>query len=87
MTVKLTYQDIANAFAAAKRIRSMRPESKSEEELLPFQFGDGENDEKGVRGMKIELKNVWFKYPTRDVMVLKGLDMTVSIKRCFRVQS
>jgi ABC-type bacteriocin/lantibiotic exporter with double-glycine peptidase domain len=28
--------------------------------------------------MKIELKNVVFKYPTRDVPVLNGLNMTVS---------
>lgn len=31
-----------------------------------------------TRGVKIELRDVWFKYPTRDVPVLNGLSMTVS---------
>lgn len=33
------------------------------------------------RGVRIELRDVWFKYPTRDVPVLNGLNMTVSFHR------
>jgi ATP-binding cassette subfamily B (MDR/TAP) protein 1 len=29
--------------------------------------------------VKVELKNIWFKYPTRDVPVLQGLNMTVGV--------
>lgn len=29
-------------------------------------------------GAKIELKDVWFKYPTRDVPIFTGLNITVS---------
>jgi len=35
--------------------------------------------EEGDRGVRIELRDVWFKYPTRDVPVLNGLNITVSI--------
>jgi ATP-binding cassette subfamily B (MDR/TAP) protein 1 len=39
---------------------------------------DGEivND-KEMKGVKIELQDVWFRYPTRDIPVLCGVDMTV----------
>ena len=37
-----------------------------------------DEDEKGMKGPKVELRNVWFKYPTRDVSVLRGFNMTVS---------
>lgn len=50
-----------------------------EETTLPYELDDGEENEKQVRGAKIELRNVWFKYPTRDVMVLNGLNMIVSL--------
>jgi ATP-binding cassette, subfamily B (MDR/TAP), member 1 len=75
---------MAQATSAAKRIRAMRPEhdrnantlslEESSQWTLPELFFE---DEKAIRGPKIELKNVWFKYPTRDVPVLRGLNMTV----------
>lgn len=69
--------DIAQAFAAATRIEKMRPTEKAGSVETPFKL-DNEDDEKGVQGVKIELKDVWFQYPTRDVPVLRGLNMTVS---------
>jgi ABC-type multidrug transport system fused ATPase/permease subunit len=42
-----------------------------------FDLSEPENREKGPQGVKIEFKNVFFKYPTRDVPVLSGLNMTV----------
>lgn len=38
-----------------------------------------QGNEKGSQGIKIELRNVWFKYPTRDAPVLKGVNITVSL--------
>lgn len=70
-------KDIAQASAAANRIRGMRPRNNAECELTPLDFTEQDEDEKGARGVKIELKNVWFQYPTRDVPVLTGLTMTV----------
>ncbi|KAB8303395.1 hypothetical protein EYC80_004824 [Monilinia laxa] len=69
--------NVAQAFAAANRIRSMRPEAKKEPESVLYDFADADDGEKGSRGIKIELKKVSFKYPTRDVPVLNGLDMTI----------
>lgn len=70
---------MAQAFAAANRIRSMRPRKAAVSGASPFSLGDLGEHEKRPQGVKIELKNVWFKYPTRDVMVLNGLNMTVSL--------
>ncbi|RAL66178.1 hypothetical protein DID88_005850 [Monilinia fructigena] len=69
--------NVAQAFAAANRIRGMRPEAKKEPESVIYDFADAGDGEKGSRGIKIEFKKVSFKYPTRDVPVLNGLDMTV----------
>jgi ABC-type multidrug transport system fused ATPase/permease subunit len=74
----ITLADIAQASAAANRIRAMRPKGDSEREMTSLDFSDQDEDEKGARGVKIELKNIWFQYPTRDVPVLTGLTMTVS---------
>lgn len=56
----------------------MRPVEKFEAKgkKLDFRASD---DEKDIRGVKIELRDVWFRYPSRDVPVLTGLDMTVGI--------
>lgn len=72
------FKDVAQAFAAANRIQDMRPRDEvgSGETSLDLSSSDGE--EKGLRGVKIELQNVHFKYPTRNVPVLNGLNMTVS---------
>ncbi|ESZ94373.1 hypothetical protein SBOR_5237 [Sclerotinia borealis F-4128] len=69
--------NIAQAFAAANRIRGMRPEGEKEHESVLYDFADADDGEKSSRGVKIELRNVSFKYPTRDVPVLHGLDMTI----------
>jgi ABC-type multidrug transport system fused ATPase/permease subunit len=61
----------AQATAAANRILQMREtrtrEGREESENIPESEG----------GMKIELENVHFKYPTRDVPVFKGLNLTI----------
>ncbi|KAI9647284.1 hypothetical protein NHQ30_003667 [Ciborinia camelliae] len=69
--------NVAQAFAAANRIRDMRPEGKEEHESILYDFVDEDDGEKSARGVKIELRNVSFKYPTRDVPVLGGLDMNI----------
>ncbi|OCL14368.1 ABC transporter-like protein [Glonium stellatum] len=66
--------NIAQASAAANRIQSMRIKDNADSQSIPLNLGDPEKDDIGVR---IELQNVWFKYPTRDVPVLTGLDMTI----------
>ena len=71
--------DVAQATAAANRIWNMRPQDKARSRPLPLNLDDVEENEKGDQGVKIELKNVCFKYPTRDVPVLNDLSMTVRI--------
>jgi ATP-binding cassette, subfamily B (MDR/TAP), member 1 len=67
--------DIAQASVAVKRIRALRApvDTDSSSDTLA-----NEEEDKGIKGPKIELRNVWFQYPTRDVPVLRGLNMTVS---------
>jgi hypothetical protein len=74
----LSFTDISQAFAAANRIRRMRPQKNGDNRSSRIDLRSLEACEKEPRGMKIELKNVVFKYPTRDVPVLNGLNMTVS---------
>ena len=52
----------------------MRKTESIEGRCLPLVF----DDEKDEDGVKIDLQNVWFRYPTRDVPVLNGLNLTVS---------
>ncbi|KAL2213572.1 P-loop containing nucleoside triphosphate hydrolase protein [Sarocladium strictum] len=61
----------AQATVAANRIINMR------ESRLPAEFdqSDGIPDTQG--GVKIELRDIKFKYPTRDAPVFKGLSFTV----------
>jgi ATP-binding cassette, subfamily B (MDR/TAP), member 1 len=70
--------DIAQASAAANRIRRMRPRGAGEDKGVALDLASADDEEKGAQGVRIELKNVWFRYPTRDVPVLNGLNMTVS---------
>lgn len=66
--------DIAKASVAADRILNMRRKDHSDSNLVSLDVGNiGDSDQ----GVKIEFCNVWFKYPTRDVPVLNGLDLTV----------
>ncbi|PQE27121.1 putative leptomycin B resistance pmd1 protein [Rutstroemia sp. NJR-2017a WRK4] len=62
--------NVAQASAAANRILSFRTretdQGKSAAEVI--------NAEGGV---KIELKDVWFKYPTRDIPIFTGLSISI----------
>lgn len=54
----------------------MRRSEDTEGRLRSLDVGDlGEADQ----GVKIEFRDVWFRYPTRDVPVLNGLNMTVRL--------
>lgn len=57
----------------------MRQRGEKEEEKIPLEFDDEGDEEKlsTSRGVKLELRNVFFQYPTRDVPVLQGLNMTI----------
>lgn len=55
----------------------MRPRGETESKGVALDLANLDDEEKGPQGVKIELQNVWFKYPTRDVPVLNGLNMTV----------
>ena len=72
----LTGIDIAQALSSVKRIRSLRRLKETDQDLDPLPEID---EDKGLHGPKIELRDVFFKYPTRDVPVLCGLNMTASL--------
>ncbi|KAI0870538.1 ABC transporter-like protein [Hypoxylon argillaceum] len=66
--------NIAQAAAAANRIQEMRAPDRTDGPGITLNLNDiGDND----RGVRIELQDAWFKYPTRDVPVLNGLNMTI----------
>lgn len=66
--------DIAKASVAAGRIINMRSRDQQDGRLVSLDVGNiGDND----MGVKIHFQNVWFRYPTRDVPILNGLDLTV----------
>ncbi|CAG8952578.1 hypothetical protein HYFRA_00009684 [Hymenoscyphus fraxineus] len=62
--------NMAQAAAAANRILSfrIRPQSGARKNL------EMQNTEGGV---KIELQNIWFRYPTRDTPIFQGLNLTI----------
>lgn len=52
----------------------MRSKDQVDGKLISLDTGDiGDND----MGVKIQFQNVWFRYPTRDVPILNGLNLTV----------
>ncbi|ESZ97484.1 hypothetical protein SBOR_2173 [Sclerotinia borealis F-4128] len=62
--------DMAQASAAANRILSFRvPTGVVGDPASNIQDTEG--------GVKIELKDIWFKYPTRDVPIFTGLNITI----------
>ncbi|TRX93261.1 hypothetical protein FHL15_005840 [Xylaria flabelliformis] len=65
--------NIAQAAAAANRIQAMRAPDRNcgAGASLNLKTISGDNG-----GVAIELRDVWFRYPTRDVAVLNGLNMT-----------
>jgi ABC-type multidrug transport system fused ATPase/permease subunit len=76
--------NIAQATAAANRILSMRKREKRKGQSLPvaeYEHAEYVNHSKGgevdEKGVELEFSNVWFRYPTRDVPVLNGLNLTV----------
>jgi ABC-type multidrug transport system fused ATPase/permease subunit len=67
--------DIAKASVAADRILDMRGKDRVDGDLVSLDIGNiGDND----MGVKIQFQNVWFRYPTRDVPILNGINLTVS---------
>lgn len=63
--------DFAQAAQAANRILSFRvPQKQDTKATSELQDTEG--------GVKIELRDLWFKYPTRDVPIFTGLNLTVS---------
>ncbi len=61
----------AQAAAAANRILSMRETTNRDTVPVTEQVPDTEG------GVRIELQDVHFKYPTRDVSIFKGLNITI----------
>ena len=64
-----TYTDIQTAIAASERVYSILDKE-------PEKMRDGKMDMTGFQ-RQIEYKNVSFKYPSRDTMVLKDINLTV----------
>ncbi|TGO65030.1 hypothetical protein BCON_0004g00250 [Botryotinia convoluta] len=62
--------NMAQASAAANRILSFRLPAK-------VTGNSGSQIQNIEGGVKIELKDVWFKYPTRDVPIFTGLNITI----------
>ncbi|KAI1181176.1 ABC transporter-like protein [Nemania sp. FL0916] len=67
--------NIAQAAAAANRIQEMRVADRTSRPGVILDRGSMNGDANGVR---IDLQDVWFKYPTRDVPILNGLNMTIA---------
>lgn len=67
--------NMAQASAAANRILSFRERPKEVGKGV-----QGLDDSSG--GAQIELKDVWFKYPTRDTPIFTGLNLTVCVLKC-----
>ena len=63
------YTDVQIALAASERVYSILDEE-------PEKMRDGEMDMPGFQH-QIEYKNVSFKYPSRETMVLKNINLTV----------
>ena len=62
--------NMAQAAAAANRILSFRVNKKSDSKTtVELQDTTG--------GAKIELRDLWFKYPTRDIPIFTGLNITI----------
>lgn len=62
--------NMAQAAAAANRILSFR-DRDADSSKAGLEVPDAEG------GVKIELRDLWFKYPTRDVPIFQGLNLTI----------
>lgn len=72
--------NIAQAFAAANRIRSVRTMIESDHEIIDnISYDQSSLDavDEDCKGLRIEFQNVFFRYPTRDVPILNSLTMTI----------
>ncbi|KAH6617221.1 hypothetical protein F5144DRAFT_596273 [Chaetomium tenue] len=66
--------DLAKASLSANRIIGMRGTDQVNGKLISLDVGNiGEDD----MGVKVQFQNVWFRYPTRDVPILNGLNLTI----------
>jgi ATP-binding cassette subfamily B (MDR/TAP) protein 1 len=77
----LTFIDIAQVSAAASRIQAMRSTDAESEDQVATKH---EEDNRWTlpasllwKGADIEFCDVWFKYPTRDVPVLRGCSIRI----------
>ncbi|KAI1816680.1 ABC transporter-like protein [Poronia punctata] len=68
--------NIAQAAAAANRIQAMRVKDQEQTDG-PTNDINPELDDEEEEGVRVELRDVWFKYPTRNVPVLRGLNITI----------
>lgn len=70
--------DIAAAKLAASRVQELRQNEIDPDRGIKMDDVSLELDEKDVtKGPRIEFRNLWFRYPTRDIPVLRGLNMTI----------
>lgn len=71
--------NIGQARVAANRIQEVRIREIDPDKGLRLDHPviDFDHKDEDVTGPKVELQDIWFKYPTRDMPVLCGLDMTI----------
>jgi len=65
---------MAQASVAANRIIDLRRKEHTDGRLVSLDVGDLGKDDGGIA---VEFRNVWFRYPTRDVPILNGLSFNV----------
>jgi len=63
--------NIAQATAAANRILSFRGRHNVDGKATPVELEDTDG------GVRIELRDLWFKYPTRDIPIFTGLNLRI----------
>jgi ATP-binding cassette subfamily B (MDR/TAP) protein 1 len=72
---------MAQVSAAASRIQAMREVDTASEESIVMVCKEERRWTLPLsllfKGADIEFRNVWFKYPTRDIPVLRGCSMTI----------
>jgi ATP-binding cassette subfamily B (MDR/TAP) protein 1 len=73
--------DIAQVSAAANRIQLMRITSDQSEDFVTAKYNEGHHWKLPAsllwKGADIEFRDVWFKYPTRNVNVLRGCSFKI----------
>ncbi|KAJ4377256.1 hypothetical protein N0V83_000079 [Neocucurbitaria cava] len=73
--------NIAQVSAAAARIRAMRSKDSDIEDAVSTQYQENNRWTLPAtllwKGADVELRNVWFTYPTRNIPVLRGLSISI----------